>query len=180
MTVLMIILSVLMIICGVDCIATPVQTFSSLGWIAGIAIVVAGVSAIFRYASGKDGRSVWELVGGIAGVLFGGFIIVNIFAQFATNLIIALSAAFWLLIYGVCGVAEALKLRKINLELPSELRTASWLIVMILGVMTSIIGVVCIFQPMITMLSVGLIIGVSILISGIKTLILSIQIMRAK
>ena len=180
MTVLMIILSILMIICGVDCMVTPVETFASLGWIAGVAIVVAGVSAIFRYAAGREGRSIWELVGGIAGVLFGGFILVNVFAQFATNMVIAYAAAVWLLIYGITGIAEALKLRKLNQELPNELRTAGWLVVMLLGVSTAVLGVVCIFQPMITMLSVGMLIGVSILISGIKTLVLSIQIIKAK
>lgn len=180
MTVLMIILSILMIICGVDCMVTPVETFSALGWLAGCAIVVVGFSAVFRYAAGKEGRSVWELIGGIAGILFGGLIVVNAFAQFATNLVIAYTAALWLVVYGICGIAEALKLRKINQALPSELRTAGWLVVMLLGVMTALVGVTCVFQPMITMLSVGLLIGVSILISGIKTLVLSIQIIKAK
>lgn len=180
MTVLMIILSILMIIGGVECIVTPVATFSSLGWIAGVAIVVTGFSAVFRYASGKEGRSVWELIGGIAGILFGGFIIVNVFAQFATNLVIAYAAALWLLVYGVCGVVEAWKLRALNRELPSEMRTASWLVVMILGAATAVAGVVCVLQPMLTMISVGMIIGVSILISGIKTLVLSIQIIKAR
>lgn len=180
MSVLMIILSILLIIGGVSCMATPADTFSMLGWLAGIAIVISGITAIFRYASGKQGRSVWELIGGIAGVLFGGFIIVNAFAQFATNMVIAYAAAIWLVVYGISGIAEALDLRKINKELPDEFRTASWLVVMILGIATAVLGVVCIFQPMITILSVGFLIGVSILISGIKTLILSIQIIKAK
>lgn len=180
MTVLMIVLSILMIICGADCMVTPVETFSALGWLAGAAIIVVGVSAVFRYASGRDGRSVWELVGGISGILFGGFIVINAFAQFATNLVIAYTAALWLVVYGICGISEALKLRRLNMELPSDLRTAGWLVVMILGAATTAAGVVCVFQPMITMLSVGMIIGASILISGIKTLILSIQIIKAR
>lgn len=180
MTVLMIIFSILMIVCGINCMVTPAETFSALGWLAGCAIIVAGVSAVFRYAAGRDGRSVWELIGGIAGVLFGGFIIANAFAQFATNMVIAYIAALWLLIYGICGIAEAMTLKRMNQELPSEFRTAGWLVVMILGIMTAAIGVICIFQPMITVLSVGLLIGASILISGIKTLILSIQIIRSK
>lgn len=180
MSVLMVILSILLIIGGVSCMATPVETFSMLGWFSGIAIIISGLSAVFRYASGKDGRSIWELVGGIAGILFGGFIVVNAFAQFATNMVIAYAAALWLIIYGITGIAEALNLRKINQELPNEFRTAGWLVVMILGVATVATGVICFFQPMITILSVGLLIGVSILISGIKTLILSIQIIRAR
>ena len=180
MTVLMIVLSILMIICGVDCMVTPVETFSALGWIAGVAIIFSGASAVFRYASGRDGRSVWELVGGIAGVLFGGFIVINAFAQFAANMVIAYAAAVWLVVYGVCGIAEALKLRKLNRALPNDLRTPSWLIVMLLGVATAVIGVICVFQPLLTMLSVGMLIGLSILLSGIKTLILSIQIIKEK
>lgn len=180
MTVLMILFSVLMIIGGVNCMVTPVATFSALGWIAGAAILVSGVSAVFRYAAGREGRSVWELVGGIAGILFGGFIIVNVFAQFAANMVIAYAAALWLLVYGASGVAEALKLRKLNQALPSDLRTAGWLVVMILGVLTAAMGVMCLIRPIITIFSVGLLMGVSILISGIKTLILSVQIIRTK
>ena len=85
MSVLMIVFSILMIIGGVICMATPVATFSMLGWPAGLSIIISGVSAVFRYASGRSDRSVWELVGGIAGILFGGFIVVNAFAQIATN-----------------------------------------------------------------------------------------------
>ncbi len=180
MSVILILMSILMIVCGVDCIATPVATFSALGWLAGGSIVVVGVSAIFRFAAGREGRSVWELIGGIAGVLFGGFIVVNAFAQFATNLVIAVTAAVWMAVYGVCGISEALALRKLNQALPGELRTAGWLVVLILGAATAVIGIVCVFQPWITMISVGLLIGVSILISGIKTLILSIQIIKSR
>lgn len=180
MSVLMILLSILLIIGGVSCMATPADTFSMLGWLAGLAIIISGIATVFRYASGKEGRSVWELVGGIVGILFGGFIVVNAFAQFATNMVIAYAAALWLLIYGITGIVEAWDLRKLNKELPSEFRTASWLVVMIMGVSTAVIGVVCIFQPMITIISVGFLIGLSILISGIKTLILSIQIIKAK
>lgn len=180
MSVFLIILSILMIVGGVVCIATPVATFSALGWLAGAAIIVTGVSAVFNFAAGKDGRSIWELIGGLAGVLMGGLILVNAFAQFATNMVIAYSAALWLVIYGGCDIAEALTLRKLNRQLPSEFRTAGWLVVMLIGIATAVIGVICIFQPQITMLSVGLLIGVSILISGIKTLVLSIQIMKTR
>lgn len=178
MSVLMIILSILLIIGGVNCMATPVATFSMLGWLVGLAIIITGVTAIFRYASGKNDRSIWELIGGIAGILFGGFVVVNSFAQFATNMVIAYAAAVWLIIYGISGIVEALDLRRINKTLPNDFRTAGWLVVMILGISTAVIGVICIFQPMVTVFSVGLLIGLSILISGIKTLVLSIQIIR--
>lgn len=180
MTVLMIILSILMIIFGVDCMITPIKTFSALSWIAGIAVIVAGVAAVFRYAAGKAGRSIWELIGGIVGILVGLFLTINTFAQFATNMVIAYAVAVWLVVYGVCGVVEALNLKRFNQGLPDEFRTASWLVVMILGILTAVLGVVCVFQPMITVVSVGFLIGIAILISGIKTLVLAIQVARAR
>lgn len=178
MTVLMIIFSVLMILCGINCLVTPMETFSALGWIAGVSIIVAGVSAVCRYAAGRSGRSVWELVGGVAGILVGVLVTVNSFAQFAANLVIAYAAALWLVVYGIGGMAEALTLKDRNQALPDAYRTASWLVVMLLGLLTTVLGVVCVFQPMITALSVGLLIGVSILVSGIKTLVLAVQIMK--
>ncbi len=179
MTVLMIVLGVLMILCGFGCILTPAAAFSTLSWLTGVAIIVAGVAAVFRYAAGRDGRSVWELIGGVAGILLGGLIVANGFVRFATDMVIAYAVALWILLYGVCGIAEALSLRRLNQALPSDLRTAGWLVVMLLGAATAAVGVVCLFQPMITILTVGLLVGISILISGIKVLVLSVQLMRA-
>lgn len=178
MSVLMIIFSIIMIICGIYCLVTPIQTFSALGWIAGIAVIATGVAAIFRYASHKAGRNIWDLIGGIIGVLVGVFITINSFAQFATNMVIAYAVALWLLIYGICGIGDANSLRKINKEIPDAFRTASWLVVMILSILTAVLGVICIFQPMVAAFSVGLLIGISILISGVKTLVLAIQLLR--
>ncbi len=180
MSVLMIVFSIVMIICGIDCIVSPIATFSALGWIAGIAIIVAGVSAIAHYAAGKTGRSIWQLIGGIIGLVFGLFILINSFAQFATNLVIAYAAALWLVFYGISGIIEALNLRKTNKKLPDKFRTASWLHVMILSILMVALGVICMIQPMITFFSVGLLIGIAILFSGIKVLIQAIQIIRLK
>ncbi len=180
MTILMIILSIFMIICGVDCIMTPTQAFSALGWIAGVAVVAAGVAAVCRYASGRSNRSVWDLIGGIAGILLGLFITVNSVAHFAANMVIAYAVAIWLVLYGIGDIFKSVSLRKLNQRVPDEFRTAGWLVVMVLGILTVILGVACMIQPKITIVSVGLLMGVSILISGIKTLVLALQIAKVR
>ncbi len=178
MTVLMVIFSIIMIIGGVGCMFTPVETFSVLGWLMGFSIIVAGISAVLRYAAGKSNRSIWELIGGIVGIIVGLFITINGFAQFAANMIIAYVAAVWIILYGINDIIESVKLKKFNKTLPDEFRTGNWLLVMILGILTVVAGIICIFQPGITAISLGLLVGVSIFISGIKTLVLAIQIAK--
>lgn len=175
MTVIMIILGILMILGGISCVATPVATFSALGWLAGIAIMTVGFSSVLQYAAGHEKRSIWELLGGICGVLLGGFLILNNFAQIATNIVLAYAAAFWLLVQGICGISEALKLRKLNQNAPDNERSATWLLVLLLGILTIFMGFACVAQPILSMISVGWLMGASILTSGMKTLVLAVR-----
>ena len=178
MAIVLMVLSVLMIIGGISCIAAPVATFSALGWLAGISILTVGLSSIFQYAAGHEGRSIWELLGGICGVLFGGFLIFNIFAQAATNLILSYAAAFWLCIHGFCGIIEALNIKKQNQELPDKDRSATWLAVLVLAVLKVLLGIACIIQPILGMISVGLLMGISILTSGAQTFVVALHSLR--
>lgn len=180
MTVVMIILGILMILSGISCVVTPVATFSALGWLTGIAILAVGFASILQYAAGHEKRSIWELLGGICGVLFGGFLILNNFAQLATNIVLAYAASFWLLVHGICGIAEALKLRKLNQAAPDDERSAAWLLVMLLGILTIFMGITCVTQPILSMISVGWLMGASILTSGVKTLVLAVRSFRKK
>ncbi len=178
MVIILIIFGVLMILGGISCIFTPVATFSALGWLAALAIIVTGISSIFRYAAGRDGRSIWELIGGILGTVLGAFLLFRPKGKYLTNTVIAYAAALWLVVTGICGIMEGWNMRKVNRDLPSSMRTSSWLLVLLLGVITAAIGVACFFRPIITAVSVGLLIGVSIMITGIKTLILAFQLSR--
>ncbi len=178
MAIVMMILSVFMIIGGINCIAAPVATFSALGWLAGVSILTVGLSSILQYAAGHEERSIWQVFGGVCGILFGGFLIFNIFAQAAANIILAYAAAAWLLIRGICGILEALKMRKLNQELPDNERSAVWLIVMVLAVLAALMGIACVIQPVLGMISVGLLMGISIFTSGAETFVIALHILR--
>lgn len=178
MSILMILFGVLMIIGGISCFFTPIATFSSLGWLAGVSILVVGISAIVRYAAGHEERSVWNLIGGICESLFGAFLVFNDFAQIATSFVLAYLASFCLLVYGACKIIMALRLRRLNQSLPDELRTATWLAVMVAGVVVALIGVICIVQPMVSAISIGWLIGFYVLTSGAETLVVAVHSMR--
>lgn len=180
MAIVMMVFGVLMVIGGISCIAAPVATFSALGWLAGIAILMAGLSSILQYAAGHEGRSVWELLGGICGILFGGFLLVNLFAQITTNVILAYTAAIWLVLRGIGSIIGAFQMRKLNRAMPDEVRSPVWLVLLLFGVLTVLMGGACVMQPILSMISVGWLMGISIVTYGIEVLVLAIQSLRRK
>lgn len=180
MLILMIILSVLMIMGGISCIVTPIAAFTTLGWLAGISILMVGISAVVRYAAGHEERNIWNLLGGICEFLFGGFLIANNYAQIATSFVLAYVASFFLLIYGIFKIIASLKLKKINQELPDEMRSATWLAVMIAGALSALTGIVCIVQPIVSAISIGWLMGFYVLVSGAETLLVAIHGLRRK
>lgn len=178
MFVFLLIFGILMVIGGIGCIAMPVATFTTLGWMVGASILIVGISGIFRFAAAHDNRSKWDLLGGILEVLFGGLLIVNNAAQFIASIWIAYIAAAFVLVYGVTKIISAVRMKKINKEMPDKQRSAAWLAVMISGVLISLIGIVCIFQPMIAAISIGLLMGIYVLISGVETLAVAFTVRR--
>lgn len=170
MFVFLLVFGILMVIGGIGCIATPIDTFSTLGWIVGVSILLVGISGIFRYAAAHDNRSIWDLLGGICETLFGGLLIFNNFAQLITSFALAYIAVFCVLVYGIAKIITAVNLKKINKKLPDKNRSAAWLSVMISGIFISLIGIICAFQPMIGAISIGLLIGIYVIISGVETI----------
>ena len=178
MFVFLLVFGILMIIGGISCITMPVATFTTLGWIVGGSVLIVGISGVFRFAAAHDNRSIWDLLGGIVEVLFGGLLIVNNAAQFIASIWIAYIAAAFVLVYGIMKIITAVKFKKRNKELPDKQRSGAWLAVMISGILISLVGIVCIFQPMIAAVSIGLLMGIYVLISGIENIAAAIAVRR--
>lgn len=164
-----------MIMGGIGCMVMPIATFATLGWLVGFFVLVVGISTVVRYAAGHEERSIWDLVGGICEILLGGFLIFNNFAQIATSFTLAYVAAFFLLVHGIGKIVVSFKLKKINKELPDEIRSGAWLAVMISGILIVLIGVVCIFQPMVSVISIGWLMGFHVLVSGVETIVYAVR-----
>lgn len=171
MLILMIFLGILMIVGGISCMMTPV-----LGWLAGIFILMVGISAVVRYAVGHEECNIWNLLFGICECLFGGFLIFNNFAQLATSFMVAYIASFCILVYGIVRIVASLILKKINQALPDEMRSAAWLVAMAAGVLITLTGIVCIVQPMVSAIAIGW----YVLSSGAETLLIAVHGLRRR
>ena len=67
------IFGVLLVIGGIYCLVTPVETFGVLGWLIGLAMLVEGVSSALTWNERRkfgfaDG---WTLVGALASIVLG-------------------------------------------------------------------------------------------------------------
>ena len=162
-----VIFGAILVICGVYCLVTPVETFEVLGWLIGFVMLVEGVSSVLTWNGRRklgfaDG---WTLVGAIASIVLGAFVVGSLALQLAIDEFLAYLVAAWLVIGGVARIAAAIGLQRFNL---SEITGVNWIVILLLGILIVIMGIVCFLHPTIAMAGVGIILGVSIIITGIS------------
>jgi uncharacterized membrane protein HdeD (DUF308 family) len=99
----------LALIVGMLCLREPLQTFLAIGLILGAWWVVSGVVDVLAALwSPTPGRRGWEIAGGVATLLAGGFLLV--YTELSLRVFVVVLCA-WLLVTGVVAVAGALRLR---------------------------------------------------------------------
>lgn len=174
MKILGIIGGILLIIGGCYCIATPVITFSTLGSLIGVAMIVEGALNGLTWNSRRmlgmaDG---WTLVGAIVSILLGTIVLGNGLLQLGIDTFIAYLVAAWLVVDGITRVAASFTLRKMYKEQGEE-AGKNWWLLLIAGILVIIMGIVCFCHPLLTMASVGLLMGMGVVSSGIGMLAVS-------
>ena len=165
MKVLTIILGVLLVVSGFYCMFTPVATYAALGWVIGASMVVEGIGSIiawnnYRKAGLANG---WMLAEAILSLVLGVFLLGSFVMQFAVDMFIAYLIAIWLFFSGIARIVVAISVRG------SQGKEASrgWILQVVLGVLVAILGILCIFNPLSIMASVGLMLGMSIVLVGV-------------
>ena len=170
------ILGVFSILGAVYCIFFPGVTFLNTGWIAAILLGVYGICSIFEYFSNparKEKKNNSGLIaGGVIGLIIGiASAVVSIFALFSAevramlDLTILLFFAFWLVYSGVGGIIGAVMQKKNGGKM--------WWLSLVLGIILIITGVYGATHPLIAAFSVGYMIGIELMIYGIR-LIMSV------
>ncbi|MBR2834695.1 MAG: DUF308 domain-containing protein [Coriobacteriales bacterium] len=166
MKILSFILGAALIAGGVYCLSTPLATFATLGWIVGLAMIIEGIGSIVTWYQRRvlglaDG---WTLAGAIVSIILGGFIVGSTAFQFAVDTFIVYLVAAWLIVSGAMRIIAAFKLRAVHqtgLELGKH-----WAWVLIAGILIVVMGIICLGHPMFTAISIGVLIGISLIVTG--------------
>ena len=177
MKVLSIVLGILMVIGGIFCVADSAMTFAVLGWIVGFAAFIGGIGLICSYCDAhKYGASSgWTLFGGIVSTIIGLFILFAGRALFFTDTGLAYMISIWTVIFGIVSIILAFRMKQIRNTLPPERRGHVWLWTLILGILTVILGIYACIHPLVTVVTVGWMVGLSIIFTGIDTICLGIM-----
>ena len=168
MKVLTIILGALILIGGVYCMFAPIATYSAISWLIGLAMIVEGVGSAITWSERRryglaDG---WTLAGAIVSIIIGIILICSFAFQIAIDFLIAYLIAIWLVFGGITRIAAGIGIHRYQTETGDNSLRTSWGGLVVLGILIAILGVLCIFNPVAVMVSVGFLLGLSIVCIG--------------
>lgn len=144
--------------------------FAVFSFVDGVAQLVAGI----RGASHKSQRYGALIFGGIVGVAIGVlFLLWPLLSTFVYALMLVILIAFWAVVTGVFEIAAAVRLRRAI--------TGEWLLGLS-GALSVLLGfallALALWQPGLTMLSVGWLIAIYAFASGIALIVLAFRLRR--
>ena len=151
MAVLFIILGILLVIVGFSCIFTPLLTFMSAGYFILILVGVFGVLAIIKAVSSK--KYGINFVFGILSVIFAVILLFFPDVLVLTNGLMLYLTAAWFIMMGIVTIVNSVTITK-------PMGSGLWVLQLIFGILSVILGIFAIFNPMFMAISIGVLIGI--------------------
>ncbi len=158
MTVLFVILGILLLAGGFSCMFTPLLTFMNAGYFVVILIVAFGIAGIIKAIAEKRFRvnfvfSILSVLLGIIMLAFPGYLL------FAETVMLMLTAV-WFVVMGIITIATSVTVTK-------AAGSKIWILQLISGILAVLVGGYSFFQPMVMALSIGMLIGIFFIETGI-------------
>ena len=161
---LYIIMAILQIIAGIVFFMNPFTSEVVLGTFIGALMVVVGAMTVIAFFTVENLKSIWTILLGILMVALGFVIWNNLFD--AMN-IIGIFAGVGFLFSGVYKCVMSFKVK--------ELGISGWLLILIGGIATCIVGGIMAFNPAISGTYFTIMIGATFLADGIADLMLGLM-----
>src|SRR5580700_7233521 len=158
---------VLLIVFGVVAVGSPFLAAVAVNAVVAWLIVLAGVvHLMLAFGAHGAGSMIWKLLVGVAYLCFGAYLIMHPVLGVA-SLTLVLASLF--LIEGVLDIILFFKMRPAG--------GASW--VLIDGIVTLLLGLMIYMQwPMSSAWAIGVLVGVSMIISGVTRVMLSLAVRK--
>ena len=163
-------ISILLIILALFLIFRPIQSLNFIMIFLGVILTLNGIVHSISYFSTPNEYKMlsFELVQGVICIVLGLVFICNpaLINSFLTYIIGA-----WILIESVIKMQMALNLK--------SMQNSNWMVTLLLGIITLILGITIIFNPFATIATVTTITGTVLLISEIMTILETLFIFKA-
>ena len=176
---LFVILGILMILAGITCFFTPIETSSVIPFIFGLAMVIDGIGRIIAWISIREyaPQSGWVLASSIISLVFGLMLTTSPMLQVSVGVFVVLMTGWWILALGIIRIVHAFHLLKIKRESPDfvfgEMVGSNWWVALILGLLLGVLGVIVILNPLLGLGVIGVVVGCGMITAGINLIFLS-------
>lgn len=161
MALLSIILGIILVIAGIACICTPLVTFLATGYFLAILLMVYGISGIARFISKRAG--VLDLVISILAIIVGFVAATRPGSAEAFDSLILILIGVWVILQGIVSIILAFQARKMG---------ASWIFGLVVGILAIIIGILSFTHPILTAITVGILVAFYFIEAGISMIVL--------
>ena len=171
-----VIIGILMIAAGIYCIINPDVTGLGIGYVVGVSMIVDAFGRIYAWSQLKktgqtDG---WLLASGIISLVFGIALIADVAVQLYMDMFIAYFAACWIMVQAIITIIRALRIRKYHKALDTMYLGKHWWVGLIMGILLVAVSVLCFIHPGIVITSIGIFIGLGIIVAGANMLTLAL------
>lgn len=159
---------ILLIIFGMLAISSPMLAAVAINTIVAWLILFAGViHVVVAFHAHRAGSIIWKLLVGIAYLCFGVYLLLHPILGVA-SLTLLLACLF--LIEGILNIVLFFRMRSVH--------GSSW--VLMDGIVTLVLGLMIYLQwPSSSMWAIGVLVGISMMISGITRVMISLAVRRA-
>ncbi len=171
--ILSIIFGVLMIIGGAFCLMNPGISYSLLLWIIIVAMLASSITGIMTWSARKKAgiASSWDLAASIISLVFAVILIAS-FAMRITALVMLLYLVMaWMIFTGIVRIIQAFNMR--SMLQSGDPAGGNWGGVMCFGILMVIAGMFGFTEPLLAAITIGIVIGVNLVIHGIELLFIS-------
>lgn len=170
MKIFTIILGVLMVICGISCMSTPLITFLEAGYFLVILLFVYGIAAVVRSVVKKEFGM--PFLFGILSVILGIVIMTVPGLKLMTDGMLIYLMAVWFLMQGVVSIFVSFKQKKLA-------QGKKWIGTLVLGILGVLLGIYSLAHPALLAFSFGVLVGIYFMESGINMIVMAASIPSA-
>ncbi|MDD4200611.1 MAG: DUF308 domain-containing protein [Eubacteriales bacterium] len=161
---------VLMVATGVFCFINPGQTFLTMAFVVGSVMTICGIIHALAYFIGrgfhnKGDNNGWVLIDALLTLLLG---ILILFNQLTVDMAIPMIFGIWVLVSGLLRLEASTRINR-------QVKPGNFMAASITGIITISVGILGFINPLVTYVSVIILLGVFLIIQGVNSIELGLH-----
>ena len=155
---------ILLAVCGFSCIFTPIMTFLETGWFLMILLFVYGIMGIIKAVTQKEYKI--QFLFSIISVILGAVILFVPGLRLMTDGMLIYLMAGWFLLQGIVDIFLSFRQKKRG-------EGKGWIWTMILGILGLLVGIYSLVHPLFAAFTIGILVGIYFIESGINMVVMA-------